>query len=51
MRGFFGEIIMADRILDEYQPLEFYKKSLKLIVDTAHVLDENLESLAKPVEN
>lgn len=32
-------------------PLEFYKKSLKLIVDTAHVLDENLESLAKPVEN
>jgi len=30
-------------------PLPFYKKSLALIVNTAHALDENLESLAKPV--
>jgi Zn-dependent M28 family amino/carboxypeptidase len=32
-------------------PLEFYQESLKLIVNTAHALDENLESLAKPAKN
>jgi len=37
------------RDTDEFEtiPLEFYKRSLQLIVDTAHVLDENLASLAK----
>ena len=35
----------------ETTPQEFYKKSLQLIVDTAHVLDENLETIARPVQN
>lgn len=30
-------------------PLDFYEKSLRLIVNTAHKLDENLEALARPV--
>lgn len=36
---------------DEFStiPIPFYKSSLKLVVNTAHVLDENLESLAKKV--
>jgi len=32
-------------------PIAFYKKSLKLIVNTAHVLDENLESLARTTKS
>jgi len=32
-------------------PLEFYKQSLQLIVNTAHGLDNNLESLAKPAKS
>lgn len=31
-------------------PLPFYKSSLRLIVDTAHILDANLEDLAKPAK-
>jgi len=30
-------------------PLEFYEKSLKLIVQSAHALDETLDKLAKPM--
>lgn len=30
-------------------PLEFYEKSLKLIVQSAHALDETLDRLAKPI--
>ena len=30
-------------------PLEFYEKSLKLIVQSAHALDETLDKLAKPI--
>ncbi|MDB2437836.1 M28 family peptidase [Hellea sp.] len=38
------------RDTDEFEtiPLDFYKQSLRLIVNTAHILDENLDSLAKP---
>ncbi|WP_034388799.1 M28 family peptidase [Hellea balneolensis] len=37
------------RPTDEFStiPIPFYENSLKLIVNTAHVLDENLESLAQ----
>lgn len=31
-------------------PLPFYKNSLRLIVDTAHILDANLGDLAKPAK-
>lgn len=39
------------RDTDEFKtiPVEFYKKSLKLLVNTAHILDENLADIAKPV--
>lgn len=38
---------------DEFEtiPLPFYKKSIGLIVKTAHALDENLETLARPAKN
>lgn len=41
------------RDTDEFEniPLEFYKKSLGLIVNTAHAIDDNLHSLAKPIAN
>lgn len=41
------------RDTDEFEtiPLEFYKHSLQLIVNTAHVLDKNLTHLAKPAKS
>ena len=38
---------------DEFEtiPLPFYKKSVGLIVKTAHALDENLDMLARPAKN
>ena len=34
----------------EVFPVEFYKKSLKAIVNTAHILDADLQNLAKPLQ-
>ncbi|HFB54859.1 MAG TPA: M28 family peptidase, partial [Hellea balneolensis] len=34
----------------ETLPLDFYKKSLNTVVNAAHILDDHLDTLAKPVE-